>query len=106
MKGLGNYRFQDQNRTTVERRPGQLLLYRGRRAVVRFGDGGTYSVPADGLKREHIEPKQRFVMVITRAGKKIQGIRYEPLAPPMPNPKKQVLPKVMVRDGKKLTTRR
>ena len=39
MKGLGNYSFGVD--ATVERKPGVLLMYRGKMAAVRFHDGMT-----------------------------------------------------------------
>lgn len=102
MKGLGNYRFAEQ----VERKPGVLMFYRGSKAVVRFHDGQSYSLPAQPLRRLDMKPDERFVMLVTRRGKAVTEVRIE--RPPKARPalSRGAMPKVVVRDGKKLVTRK
>ncbi len=109
MKGLGNYRFHRRKRKAqpnVERRPAVLLEYRGQKAVVRFHDGSTYGIPAAPLKKIGVQPKQRFFLIVVRLSGNVQEVRVEAMAPPRPSRARQAMPKVVVRDGKKLTTRK
>lgn len=108
MKGLGNYRFHPKAapRENIERIPAWLLGYRGDRALVRFHDGTAYSIPADPLKKIGVEPEQRFLLLITRVNGVVREYRVEALAPPRPPRPGSVMPKVVVRDGKKMTTRK
>lgn len=111
MKGLGNYRFQRRPKKgtpkpNVERRPGLLLEYRGRKAIARFHNGQSYGLPAEPLQKIGVKPGQRFRLIIVRVAGEVQEVRVEPLAPPRPPRPKQSMPKVVVRDGRKLTTRK
>ena len=113
MKGLGNYRFHRRKRKPqpsvprIERRPAVLLEYRGSKgAVVRFHDGQTYGMPAEPLKKIGVQPRQRFFLVVTRLNGVVQEVRVEAVTPPRPARARQAMPKVVVRDGKKLTTRK
>lgn len=102
MRGLGNYRFRPQ----VERRLGTLVLFRGGKAVVRFHNGATYALPSEPLKKIGVKPKGRFVLIVTRVGGEVVDISVEPppeARPPMP---RRATPKVMVKDGRKLITRK
>lgn len=100
--GYGNYRFPPQ----VERKPAVLLLYRGPKAVVRFHDGTTYGIPSEALRRLGTAPGQRFVLVVTRVGGKITEVRVETVAEARPAMTARGTPKVVVRDGRKLITRK
>lgn len=102
MKGFGNYRFAPQ----VERKPATLLVYRGSKAVVRFHDGTTYAIPSQPLRKISVKPEERFVMMITRVAGKVQEVRVEPLAEARPARIMRAMPKVVVKDGKKLITRK
>jgi hypothetical protein len=107
VKGLGNYRFQrGAAAPNIERRPGILLMYRGAKALVRFHDGGTYAIPAAPLKKIGIAPKQRFRMLVIRDRGKVLDVRVEPLPEARPSRPEQSMPKVQMRNGRKLTTRK
>jgi hypothetical protein len=101
VKGLGNYRF-----PTEERRPAMLLRYRGSQALVRFHNGSTFAIPAKPLRKLEIEPETRFLLIVTRVGKAIQDIRVERFAAPRPARQKSVTPKIMLKSGRRLITRR
>lgn len=102
MKGLGNYRFRQQ----VERRLGTLVQFRGEKAVVRFHNGMTYAMPAEPMKKIGVEPGTRFVLLVTRSGGEVVGVRVE--RPPKARPAlpEREQPKVLVKTGRKLITRR
>lgn len=102
MKGLGNYRFRSQ----VERRLGTLVQYRGPTAVVRFHNGATYSLPSKPLRKVGIEAGKRFVLLVTRRGGSVSDIRVEPPPRARPPTAPRPMPKVMVKSGRKLVTRR
>lgn len=102
MKGLGNYSFP----STVERKPGVLLMFRGKQAVVRFHDGQTYGMPAKGFHEVGIEANQRFMLVVVRRGKKVMEVRAEALPQARPARPRQATPRVYRRDGRKVVTRK
>lgn len=102
MRGYGNYRFAPQ----VERKPATLVVFRGPKAVVRFHDGMTYAIPSAPLKKIGVTPEQRFMLVITRVAGDVRDVRVEPLARARPARQRRALPKVVVKDGKKLITRK
>ena len=108
VKGLGNYRFHKKRsaQPNVERRPALLLAYRGQQALVRFHDGVAYSLPAAPLKKIGVEPQQRFRLIVVRLRGKVQEVRVEPMAAARPARPAQGMPKVVLRDGRKLTTRK
>ena len=107
MKGLGNYRFQrGPAAQNIERRLGVLLMYRGPKAVVRFHDGSTYAIPAAPLKKIGVVPEERFRMIVVREGGEVREVRVERLAAARPPRVGQAMPKVQMRDGRKLTTRK
>lgn len=101
MKGLGNYRFA----SSEERRPAILLRYRGLQALVRFHNGPTFAIPATALREMNIEPQARFIIIVKRLGKKIQGIRVEPYPEARPARPRGATPKIMLRIGRRLITR-
>ena len=107
MKGLGNYRqLQAAPKKVVERRLAQLVLIHGPRASVRYIDGTTYTMPAAPLQKLGLLPEDTFVIVIEWVGRSPVSVTAERrpeargAAPGRPQPK------VMVRNGLKLTTRR
>jgi len=102
VKGLGNYSFG----STVERKPGELVMYRGKQAAVRFHGGLTYAVPAQPLRNIGVKPGDRFTMVVVRRGKKVVEIRVEPMAQARPARPRHATPKVYRRDGRKVVTRK
>jgi hypothetical protein len=102
VKGLGNYRFPAQ----IERKLGQLVMYRGERAVVRFRSGETYALPAAPLRKIDIEPGGRFVLLVTRRGETVTEIRVEQPPEARPAMPKREDPKVQQRVGRKLITRK
>lgn len=83
-----------------------LLAYRGKRAVVRFHNGQSYGMPAAPLKKIGVKEGERFRLVTIRLSGVVQDIRVERLAAPRPPRAKQEMPKVVMRDGRKLTTRK
>ena len=101
VRGYGNYRFAPQ----VERKPATLLIYRGQKAVVRFHDGTTYAIPAPPLRKLDVKPQQRFVLVVTRVAGDVRDVRVEPLAAARPRRTRRPLAKVLVRDGRAVSTR-
>lgn len=102
MRGYGNYRFAPQ----VERKPARLILYRGPRAVVRFHDGLTHAIPAKPLRKLDIQPEQLFMLIITRVAGDVRDVRVEPIADARPAQHAATTPKVVVRQGRKLITRK
>jgi hypothetical protein len=102
VKGLGNYRFPPQ----VERRLGTLVQYRGGKAVVRFHNGMTYALPAEPLKKVGVEADGKFVIIITRVGGDVAEIRVEQPSEARPALPRRLTPKVVVKTGRKLITRK
>lgn len=105
MKGLGNYRFH-RGAPNIERTPAVLLSYRGHRAVVRFHDGTTYAIPAAPLKKIGVTPTQRFRLITVREGGEVRDVRVERMPEARPARQRATTPKVQVREGRKLTTRK
>ena len=109
MKGIGNYRNVPPSMPAVstERRLAQVALFRGPRASVRFIDGTTYSIPSEPLHKLGIAPGGMFVLIIEYRGRDVSGYRVErqPAARGAA-PARPTQPKVMIRDGLKVTTRR
>lgn len=102
MKGIGNYRFA----TQVERRHGELIAYRGSKATVRLRDGRVYSMPAEPLRKLAIAENEPLVIVVTWQGRDVHDVRVEKPPPVRPARVRQPLPKVVMRDGKRMTTRK
>jgi hypothetical protein len=90
----------------VERRPGLVLAKNGRGVSVRFRDGTTYSMPLAPFEAQGIETGQNFVLVLTYAGRTLQGVRVEPTIA-RPAAEHRTTPKIQVRDLRgRLTTRK
>lgn len=111
MKGWGNYRFQRKKRKkraqpNTERTLGVLLKYRGSKAIVRFHDGASYSIPSKALKKIGVKPGDRFRLIIIRLSGAIQDIRVETMPEARPPMRPRAMPKVVMREGRKLTTRK
>lgn len=104
MKAIGNYRAAT---PTEERRVGEVVLFKGNRAMVRFPGTLAFSMPADDFRRLGITEGQHFVLIVRRLrGAVLERPRIEPHAPARPVIDRKATPKVMVRDGRKLATRR
>lgn len=102
MKGLGNYRFPPNE----ERKPAVLLSYKGSRALVRFHNGTTFAIPAAPLKKLGVKTDDRFLLIVQRVGKKVTDIRVEHAPEARPARPKGVTPKIMLKAGRRLITRR
>jgi hypothetical protein len=83
-----------------------LLKYKGSQALVRFHNGSTFSIPAKPLKAIGVEPETKFLLIVTRLGKEVQGIRVERFAEARPPRPKGATPKIMLRAGRRLITRK
>jgi len=104
MKGLGNYSFGVD--ATVERKPGVLLMYRGKMAAVRFHDGMTFSLPASQFHAIGVKPDDRFIMIVVRRGKKVVDISVQVVPDARPTRVRNATPKVYQRSGRKMITRK
>lgn len=102
MKGLGNYTSPPR----VERRPAIVVVYQGPRAHIRFHDGQTYAMPAEPLRKLGVVEGATFFMVTTWVGKAPVDSRVELPAVARPALPRRGTPKVVVRDGQKMVTRR
>lgn len=102
MKRLGNY----SNPPRVERRPAVVVIYQGNRAHIRFHDGQTYGMPSEPLRKAGIAEGGTFFVVTTWVGKVPVESRVEPPSAPRGRAEKRTTPKVMVKDGAKLVTRK
>lgn len=108
MKGIGNYRqIQAAPVVSTERRRAQLVLITGPRASIRFVDGMTYAMPYEPLKKLGLVAGDVFMIITEYRGREphvrveriAEARETQPVAP-------KTGPKVMVRNGLKLTTRR
>lgn len=107
MKGLGNYRrLPTAVPPTQERRLGMVVGYQGPRVTVRFVDGQTYSMPADPFRKLVLAENERFVMVTVYVGRQVRDVRIERAPDARPMIAGRPLPKVYMRDGLKVATRR
>jgi hypothetical protein len=102
VKRLGSY----SSPPRIERRPAAVVVYQGNRAHIRFHDGQTYAMPSEPLKKIGVSEGDTFFVVTTWAGKVPLESRVELLAEPRARLEKRATPKVMVRDGAKLSTRK
>lgn len=104
MKGIGNYRAPA---PTEERRVGKVVMFKGNRAMVQFPGTLAFSMPADDFRQRGIVEGQHFVLIVRRLrGAVVERPRIEAHASARPMIDRKATPKVMVRDGKKLATRR
>lgn len=83
-----------------------VVAFQADRAHIRFHDGQTYAMPADPLRKAGIALGKSFFLVTTWAGKVAVESHIEPVAEPRPQLASKPMPKVQLRDGQKLTTRR
>jgi hypothetical protein len=110
VKAVGNYRQAQPHApaptTTTERRLAQVAVFHGPRASIRFHDGATYSMPAEPLRKLGLVEGALFVMITEYRGKNVVSARVERHAEARGAAPERAQPKVMVRDGLKVTTRR
>lgn len=102
MKGIGNYSLPPR----VERRPAVVVVYQGPRAHIRFHDGQTYAMPADPLRKLGVAEGGVFFVVTTWVGSKPIDSKVEAPSAPRLETRRAGTPKIMVRDGQKLVTRK
>ena len=105
MKGLGNYR-QVAPATSTERRLAQVATYQGPRAAIRFIDGTTYSMPSEPLRKLGLAVGSMFVLITEYRGRDVASVRVERQGEARGAAPRRTPPKVMLRDGLKVTTRR
>lgn len=107
MKAIGNYRqAQPAPATQSERRVAQLVSYQGNRATVRFLDGTVYALPSEPLIKLELVPSEMFLLVTEYRGRKVDSVRVERQAEARGAAPERAQPKIMVRSGLKVTTRR
>jgi len=106
MKGLGNYRQLQQQPNSVERRLAQLAVIQGPRASIRFIDGTSYSMPSEPLRKIGVKPGGMFLLITEYRGRDVVSVRVELQGEARGAAPGRAQPKVMVRTGLKLTTRR
>lgn len=91
----------------MERRPGVLLALHGARAAVRWLDGSTYAIPGKPFHDIAMAPGSRFVMVTKRRhGGAVVDIVVERVADPRGVTGRNPTPKMYVRDGRVVRTRK
>jgi hypothetical protein len=105
MKGIGNYR-QVQQQPNIERRLAQVAVFQGPRASIRFIDGSTYSMPSEPLRKLGVAPGGMFLLITEYRGRDVVSVRIELQGEARGAAPGRAQPKVMVRTGLKLTTRR
>ena len=92
--------------TQTERKPARLVTYRGPRALVSYHDGQTYTMPSQPLRKLGLKPADRFFVVVVWEGGRIREVRAERQPAARPMTRRPVVPKIMVRDGRRVQTRR
>lgn len=103
MKGIGNY---SQLAQQVERQTGTLVASQGPRSTITLMGGMTYSVPTEPFRKADVKPGERFVMLTTRVnGRVVSCVVSKPPAARPPLDRRQT-PKVYVREGERVVTRR
>lgn len=104
MKGIGNYTSVPAPQ--VERQAGTLVAYQGPRATVTLMSGMTYSVPAGPFRAAQIAQGDRFIMETTRVASRVMDVRVMKPHAARPALDRRQTPKVYVRDGTRVATRR
>lgn len=105
MKAIGNYRVQPV--ISNDRRLAQIVMMTGPRASIRFIDGTTYAMAAEPLRKVGLVSGDMFILITEYRGREVAGVRVERQAPVRGGtPTERAAPKIMVRDGLKVTTRR
>lgn len=103
VKHVGNY---SEGTPRVERKPATVVSYQGPRALIRFFDGLAYAMPSAPLRQLNLVEGTRFMMVIVWHGRRPASVRVEPIAPGRPALDRHGTPKVYIRVGQKMATRR
>ncbi len=80
--------------------------FRGPQAVVRLADGRILTMPAEPLRKIGVAAQQRFVLVTIYSGRDVVDVRVERAAEARPKIEGRPMPKVYVREGLKVATRR
>lgn len=101
--GIGNY---SEGIPRAERKPATVVSFQGPRAWIRFHDGMTYAMAAEPLRQLSLAEGARFMLVVLWQGRRPVSVHVEPIAPGRPGLERRGTPKVYVRDGQKLATRR
>lgn len=95
------------SRLRVERQHGRLLRYLGDRARVVFGDGAVRALPAAPFRAVKVPRGGWFVLEThRRPGGELVRVHVRRVAEPRPAGPRASTPRVYVRDGKAVTTRR
>lgn len=105
MKALGNY-SRPAPVAQTERRTAQIVSFQGNRATIRFLDGAVYAMPSDRFTSLALVPGNMFILVTEYQGKRVAGVRVERQAEARGAAPEREQPKIMVRSGLKVTTRR
>lgn len=90
---------------SIERRVGVVLSVQGPRANVQFLDGTIMAMPSAALQPAALKHGDRFVLVTTYRGRKPVDVKME-RSDARPALGTKPMPKVMVREGLKMSTRR
>jgi hypothetical protein len=84
-----------------------VIKFQGQRAHIRFHNGMTYAMPAQPLLEKNISEGGAFMLVTDWVGKTPVASRVEPMPEARPAlARRQEPPKVVVRDGRKMITRK
>lgn len=68
--------------------------------------GMTYAMPSAPFIKTKLGPGDRFFLITKKVGGRVVEVRVEPPAAPKPALERRQTPKVYVKDGVRLTTRR
>ena len=85
---------------------GMVVVYQGPRATVKFTDGQSHTMPSDPFRRLGLAEQERFLMVTTFVGRDVRDVRVERVPDARPMVAGRPVPKVYMRDGLKVATRR
>ncbi len=81
-------------------------MYRGQQAVVRFHNGATYALPAKAFRKLNVVEGERFVFLVSRVADKVVEVRVERAPEARPSIEKGDDPKIMLRAGRRVVTRK
>lgn len=102
-QAIGNY---SAGSPQIERKPATVVSYQGPRALIRFFDGMSYAMASAPLRQLGVAEGTRFMLVIVWQGRRPIDVHVENIAPGRPALDRRGTPKVYVRTGQKLATRR